>query len=106
MQARRPTMIGISTGHHINLEIWKGHNTVNPPGGSRKSNHPWTGLFKIIECVGKLIKSMKGIKTTHIVHFNHLKLCFPETRFTSDIADLAVEPVRPAKDLNQTTLYY
>lgn len=77
--------------------VWL-HSTVIPRGGSRKLHHPWTGPFRILECVSESdykIKGLRGKKKTSIVHFNRLKPCVPGTRF----ADGEV-PAEPSQNEN------
>ena len=62
------------------------HTTVVPPGHSRKLHHPWTGPFKVIQRLSESdykVKGLRGMKKTHIVHFNRL-LCTPGTRFRGE----------------------
>lgn len=69
--------------------VWL-HSTVIPQGHSRKLHHPWTGTFTVIQRVSDSdyrIKGLRGCKRTHIVHFDHLKLCAPGTRFLTAVDD-------------------
>ena len=56
--------------------VWL-HNPVVPRGGSRKLHHPWTGPHLVVQILSTSdykVKSLRGKKTTRIVHFNRLKL--------------------------------
>ena len=69
--------------------VWL-HSTVIPSGQSRKLNHPWTGPYKIIKKISESdykIKALRGRRSCHIVHFDRLKLCAPNTRFETDLDD-------------------
>ena len=53
-----------------------------PRGQCRKLHHPWTGPFKVVECIGECdykIKSKNG-KMIRVVHFDCLKPFVPGTR--------------------------
>ena len=64
--------------------VWL-HSTVIPQGHSRKLHLPWTGPFKVIERVSESDYRLKGRRTTHIVHFDRLKLCAPGTQFLTAV---------------------
>ena len=61
--------------------VWL-HSPAVPRGQCRKLHHPWTGPFKVIECIGECdykIKSKNG-KMIRVVHFDRLKPFVPGTR--------------------------
>ena len=61
--------------------VWL-HSPAVPRGQCRKLHHPWTGPFKVVECIGECdykIKSKNG-KMIRVVHFDRLKPFVPGTR--------------------------
>ncbi|KAL5474644.1 hypothetical protein EMCRGX_G026625 [Ephydatia muelleri] len=61
--------------------VWQNSPAV-PRGQCRKLHHPWTGPFKVVECIGECdykIKSKNG-KMIRVVHFDRLKPFVPGTR--------------------------
>ncbi|KAL5479408.1 hypothetical protein EMCRGX_G022928 [Ephydatia muelleri] len=61
--------------------VWL-HSPAVPRGQCRKIHHPWTGPFKVVECIGECdykIKSKNG-KMIRVVHFDRLKPFVPGTR--------------------------
>ena len=61
--------------------VWL-HSPAVPRGQCRKLHHPWTGPFRVVECIGECdykIKSKNG-KMIRVVHFDRLKPFVPGTR--------------------------
>ena len=68
--------------------VWL-HSTVVPRGKSKKLHHPWRGPYRIISKLSNSdykIKLPRSRKPPMVVHFNRLKLCSPDTRFTETTA--------------------
>lgn len=64
--------------------VWL-HNTVVPRGKSKKLHHPWTGPYRIVSKLSDSdykIKLPRSRKPPMVVHFNRLKFCSPNIRFT------------------------
>lgn len=69
--------------------VWL-HNPALPPGQSSKLRHPWTGPFRIVERLSEAdyrIQEVFGKKSPSVVHFNRLKKCHPQTRFSNPLID-------------------
>ena len=61
--------------------VWL-HSPAVLRGQCRKLHHPWTGPFKVVECIGECyyrIKSKNG-KIITVVHFDRLKSFVSGTR--------------------------
>lgn len=58
------------------------YSTVVPPFSHRKLYHPWTGPYQVISKLSNKIAPIADLSKTSIVHFDRLKLCPPDARFS------------------------
>ena len=70
--------------------VWL-HSPVIRPGASKKLHHPWQGPYRVIKRLSDStywIQTAKGVRKRHIVHFDRLKPCHPDTRIELDQSPL------------------
>ena len=79
-------------------QVWL-FSPVVPRGKSKKLHHPWTGPWVVVKRLSDAvyrIQSLAGHRKRAVVHFDRLKPCPPEMRFTTTAH-------QPAADNQATT---
>jgi len=87
--------------------VWL-HNPTVPPGHSTKLHHPWTGPFRILERISDVdyrIQEVFGKKSPSVVHFNRLKRCHPQTRFSQPLFDVESDDIDDSPEPESLPLY-
>ena len=64
--------------------VWL-HSSVVPTGQAKKFHHPWSGPYEVTKRLSDATYRIVNTnsKRQRLVHFDRLKLCPPETRFSS-----------------------
>lgn len=66
--------------------VWL-HSPVIKPGASKKLHHSWQGPYEVVKCISDItyrVQTTNGPRKRHVVHFNRLKPCHPNTRLQKE----------------------
>ena len=73
--------------YNIGDRVWL-HSPVITPGKSKKFHHPWTGPYIVIKKLSDTTYRIQHHNKKNkrlVVHFDRLKWCHPDTRFSEGI---------------------